>query len=151
MDGSGPVEIIPPDGKDYKTLTYKYANGVTMYHGGGGRGVVFTGPDGKIEVDRGYFKATPEEIGKQPLDNLEIKLYRSRGGHHQDFLDCVKSRKRPICDVEVGAHSVMVCHLGNITFWLKRPLKWDPVKEEFIGDAEANRWLDRPKRAPWHI
>jgi hypothetical protein len=53
--------------------------------------------------------------------------------------------------VEVGCRSVTVCHVGNLAYWLKRPLKWDPVKEEFVGDDEANRWLDRPKRAPWTV
>ena len=61
----------------------------------------------------------------------------------------MRTRKDPICPAEVGARSVSVCHLGNICYWLNRRLKWDPAKEEFVGDAEANRWVDRPKRAPW--
>ena len=44
-----------------------------------------------------------------------------------------------------------LAHLGNIAYWLGRPLKWDPVKEDFVGDPEANRWLDRPKREPWTL
>jgi hypothetical protein len=53
--------------------------------------------------------------------------------------------------VEAGCRSVTVCHLGNIAYWLNRPLKWDPAKEQFVGDDEANRWLDRPKREPWTL
>ena len=152
MDESGPVEIIPPDGKDVKRLTYKYANGTLMYHGGlqgYGFGVVFVGEKGKICVDRGRFKAEPEGIDADyKPGSLPIKLYNS-SNHQRDFLACMRSRQKPICDVEVGCRSVTVCHLGNLAYWNKRALKWDPAKERFIGDNEANGWLDRPKRAPW--
>jgi hypothetical protein len=150
MDASGPIEIHPPDGKEYKTLTYKYANGVTMYRGGKGRGVYFTGTKGDIEVDRGYFKSYPDEIGRQPIAPTDINLYKSND-HMGDFMECVRTRRRPICDVEVGARTITVCHLGNIAYWTGRPLKWDPVKEEIVGDAEASRWLDLPMRAPWRL
>ena len=150
MDDTGPVEILPADGKDVPRLTYKYANGVVMYHGGGGNGVLFTGEKGKVEVNRGYFKSYPDEIGQEPLGPSDIRLYASNN-HMGDFLQCLKTRQRPICDVEIGCRSVSVCHLGNIAFWINRPLKWDPVKEEIIGDPEASRWLDRPMRAPWHL
>jgi hypothetical protein len=63
----------------------------------------------------------------------------------------VRTRERPICDVEIGCRSVTVCHLGNIAYRLRRPLKWDPSKEEFPGDEEANRLLDRAKREPWTL
>ncbi len=152
MDESGPVEIIPPDGKDVKRLTYKYANGVTMYHGGlqgYNYGVVFVGTKGKICVDRGRFLAEPEEIAADyKVGSDKIKLYQS-SNHLKDFLKCVRTRQRPICDVEVGCRSVTVCHLGNLAYWYKRPLKWNPAKEQFIGDKEANKWLDTTKRAPW--
>lgn len=155
MDGNGPVEVIPPDGKDVKDLTYKYANGVVMYRSRKAgdqdvNGVLFTGTDGKVEVNRGYFRTWPDEIGKTPLDANDVHLYESPG-HRQDWLNGIRNRRRPICDVEIGASSVTVCHLGNIAFWLGRPLKWDPVKREIVGDAEASRWLDRPKRAPWRL
>ncbi len=152
MDESGPVEIIPPNGKDVKRLTYRYANGVVMYHGGlqgYNFGVVFVGTKGKICVDRGKFKAEPEEIAANyKAGSEQIKLYQSNN-HLQDFLNCTRTRKRPICDVEIGCRSVSVCHLGNLAFWNKRPLKWNPKKERFIGDDEANTWINRTKRAPW--
>ncbi len=149
MDGHGPVEIIPPDGKDYPTLTYKYESGVIMYHGGA-NGILFTGTDGKIEVNRGYFKSWPDAIGEEPLGPNDVHLYESPG-HRTDWVNCIRSRRRPICDVAIGASSVTVCHLGNIAQWVGRPLRWDPVKREIIGDVEASRWLDRPKRAPWRL
>jgi predicted dehydrogenase len=149
MDHSGPVEILPPDEEENRPLTYRYASGVTMYHGGA-NGVLFTGTDGKIEVNRGYFKSWPDEIGEEPLGPGDVHLYESPG-HQQDWLDCIRSRRRPICDVEIGCRSVTVCHLGNIAWWLGRSIRWDPQREEIIGDAQAARWLDRPKRGPWRL
>jgi predicted dehydrogenase len=149
-DDTGPVEIIPPDGKDVKLLTYRYASGVELYHGGGGNGVVFHGTEGRIEVNRGHLQTWPASLMQKPIGPNEIRLYESPG-HHEDWIRCIRTRQRPICDVEIGCRSVTVCHLGNLAYWLKRPLRWDPAKEEFVGDAEANRWLDRPKREPWTI
>jgi predicted dehydrogenase len=150
MDDSGPVEIIPPtDPKAERGVRYLYANGVEMLHGNSG-GVLFIGTDGKILVNRGKFEATPASIGETPLTDKDIRLYNSYN-HGKDFLDCVRSRKKPICDVEIGCRSVTVCHLGNLAYWNHRTLKWDPSKERFIGDEEANKWLDRPKRGSWKV
>ena len=64
----------------------------------------------------------------------------------QNWLDCIKSRERPAADVEIGHRSATVCHLGNIARWVGRRLRWDPVKEYFPDDPEANAHLDRPRR-----
>lgn len=145
MDDSGPVEIIPPeDPKANRGLRYLYANGVEMIHGDSG-GVLFIGTEGKILVNRGKFEATPKALGDEPLPSNAIRLYKSNN-HGKDFLDCMRSRKRPICDVEIGCRSATVCHLGNLAYWNHRHLKWDPAAERFVGDEEANKWLDRPKR-----
>lgn len=149
MDGSGPVEIIPPNVAETGTLTYKYADGVTMYHGGA-NGILFTGTDGRIEVNRSHFETWPESIGKEPLGPSDVHLYESPG-HHQDWVDCIRARRRPICDVAVGASSVTVCHLGNIAWWLGRRIRWDPQRRVIIGDEAAGRWLDRPRRAPYRL
>jgi predicted dehydrogenase len=149
MDESGPVEIIPPeDPKATRGVRYLYANGVEMIHGDSG-GVLFIGTEGKILVNRGKFEATPSSID-QPLDDKAIRLYKSNN-HCKDFLDCMRTRKKPICDVEIGCRSVTVCHLGNLAYWNHRHLKWDPVTERFIGDDEANKWLDRDKRGNWKV
>jgi len=152
MDGSGPVEIYPPDGNEYERLTYKYRNGVTMYHGGGsGRaGVEFIGTDGRVMVNRGYLETDPPSLLDEPLGPGDIHLYESRG-HHDDWLDAIRTRSRPICDVEIGYRSVSVCHLGNIAYWLKRPLRWDPEAEQFVNDEDANRLLQRSMRSPWRL
>ena len=147
MDGTGPVEIIPPDGKDTKVLTYKYANGIPMTRDNA-NGVLFEGTTGKVEVNRGYLKTWPDNLKDQTIGTDQIRLYESRN-HFSDWLDAIRKRSKPICDIEIGASSVIVCHLGNIAYKLQRPLKWDPQREVFLGDDEANRLLSRPYRSPW--
>ena len=149
MDESGPVEIIPPDGKDYKVLTYKYASGVTMSRDKAD-GVLFTGTKGEVETNRGRLRTVPEELKNQQIGPNEIHLYESKN-HYVDWLDAIRKRSKPICDIETGCRSVTVCHLGNIAYKLGRPLKWDPKREAFIGDDDANRLLSRPMRSPWHL
>src|SRR5216683_1922610 len=82
--------------------------------------------------------ATP---GHPFLYSIRLCAHKSPG-HHQDWFDCIKSRKRPICDVEIGARSVTVCHLGNLAYWNHRKLAWDPKEWRFVKDDAANRWLD---------
>ncbi|MHC4176734.1 MAG: Gfo/Idh/MocA family protein [Planctomycetota bacterium] len=151
---SGPVEIIPPDGKDAQYLTYVYANGTEVIHnpakGAGKHGAFFVGTEGTVAVDGRHLETRPASIANKPIGPDEAHLYRSTN-HHSDWLRAVRTRQKPICDAETGCRSVTVCHLGNIARWLGRPLKWDPVKEKFVGDAEANRCLDRTKREPWAI
>lgn len=150
MDESGPVEIIPPaDPKATKGVRYIYANGVEVIHTNGD-GVTFIGTEGKIQVNRGKFKADPDSLAEDPIPDNGIHLYKSTN-HLEDFLSCVRTRKRPICDVEIGCRSVTVCHLGNLAYWNHRRLQWDPVKERFIDDPEANYWLDRKKRGSWKV
>lgn len=159
MDESGPVEVHPPDGKDFPLLTYRYANGTLMFHGKGkdvfqsreGNGIVFTGTEGRLEINRSYFRTWPDSIAKEPIGPGDIHLYRTRGHNMDDWLECIRTRQKPVCDAEIGCRSVTVCHMGNLAYWLKRPLRWNPEKEEFVGDDEANRWRDRPKRAPWRL
>jgi predicted dehydrogenase len=163
MDGSGPVAAYPPDGKDHPVLTYVYANGVPCYHmdgpgaskvkvptGRGVNGILFVGEDGWVEVNRGYFRTGPEEIGKEKLGPDDVHLYESPG-HAADWIRCMRERRRPICDVEIGASTIKMCHLGNIAYWLNRPVRYDPAKEQIIGDEEASRMLDIPKVGGWHL
>jgi len=150
MDESGPVEIYPAGTGGYQHLTYKYANGVLMYKDGQGPGVRFVGTKGRIDVHRGGITSEPASILKQPLGPNDVHLEKSPG-HYENFVRCVRSRERPICDVEVGCRSVTVCHLGNIAYWVGRPIKWDPVKEEIVGDPYANNQVDRPMRPPYHL
>jgi predicted dehydrogenase len=154
MDESGPVEIIPPrDPKAEHGVRYVYANGIEMIHGSESdpkAGVTFIGTDGKIFVNRGYKASSPAEIITEPLGEKDVHLYKSPG-HQRDWLNCVRGRKRPICDVEIGARSVTVCHLGNLAYWNHRRLRWDPKEWHFVGDAEANKWLDRERRDGYQL
>jgi len=150
MDESGPVEIIPPDDpKAQHGVKYLYANGVEMTHGGPG-GCFFTGTKGTLHIDRGKLLSDPPGLIKEPLGENEVHLSKSPG-HHRDWIECIRTRKRPICDVEIGARSVTIVHLGNLAYWNHRRLKWDPKAWKFVGDAEANQWLDRPRRDPWQL
>jgi len=140
---TGPVEIIPPDGKDREYLTYRFANGLQMFHGGS-KNITYIGTEGELSGDprRGSRLTAP------PVDMPRYKGYKSIFG---DFVHSVRTRQRPFRDIEIAHRACTTCHLGNIAYWLNRPLKWDPAKEEIIGDAEASRWLDRPRREPWQI
>ena len=150
MDESGPVAIVPPDDpKAERGVQYVYANGVTVVHGNSG-GIKFIGSDGEILVNRGKLSSKPDTILREPLDEKAIHLYRSPD-HHRDWLYCIRKRKRPICDVEVGARSVTVCHLGNLAYWNHKKLHWDPKEWQFVNDKEANKWLDRERRGPWQL
>jgi predicted dehydrogenase len=150
MDESDPVEIIPPmtPNADHG-VTYRYKNGVTMVHGGQS-GCTFTGTKGTLRIDRDHLSSDPEAIVKKPTGPKEVHLAQSLG-HHRNWVDCIRSRKRPLADVEIGARSVAICILGNLAYWNNRRLRWDPVKWEFVDDAEANRWLDRERRDPWTL
>ena len=90
------------------------------------------------------------EILKDALPADAKRLYASNN-HMGNFFECVKTRKAPICDAETGHRSVSVCHLGNISMKLGRPLKWDPARERFEDDETANAMIGRPMRGPWHL
>ncbi len=141
---TGPVRIVPPDGKDVQRLTYIFDNGVRIYHGGGWGGILsFRGTEGEIpDRTTGTSQSPP---------NIHVPNYKGRGGIFGDFVHCVRTRQMPFRDVAVAHRTASLCHLGNIAYWLKRPLQWDPVKEQIIGDPVASRWLDRPMRQPWAL
>jgi len=112
-------------------------------------GTTFIGTKGRVAVGRGQLTTEPAELTMTSLDGAELtQLYRS-DDHTKDFLDCMRTRELPICDVEVGHRSATVCHLGNLVARLGRPVKWDPTTETCPGDAEAQGMIDRPYRAPW--
>jgi len=111
--------------------------------------VRFEGTEGWVEVSRKHFKTHPESILDSVIGPNDIHLYESND-HFRNFLDCVKSRSLTIAPAEVGHRSIMVGHLGLIAITLGRKLRWDPKKELFINDEQANRLLSRPMRSPWH-
>ena len=111
-------------------------------------GVKFEGADGWLFVTRGKIEASRPEMLKDKLSAEELKVYVS-DDHMKNFFDCVESRKAPICEAEIGHRSATVCHLGGIALQLGRKLTWDPAKEEFVGDKEANGYVAREQRKKW--
>jgi predicted dehydrogenase len=150
MDGTGPVEITPGTGNSADGLTFRYDNGVSLIKKQGPhRGdIQFIGTEGWVGVSRGGIWASSESLFSVKMKPNDTRLYESKD-HRQDFLDCVRTRKRPICDVEIGCSSVTVCLLGEIVTRLNRPLKWDPQKWQFVNDPEADELIRRPMRSPW--
>jgi predicted dehydrogenase len=147
MDYTGPTEIHPPAQGD-TGLRFVYANGIEMFHGGPSD-CTFVGTDGTIDVGRGGIRSTPAAILQTPLGDRDFRLSDIGTSHRQNWIDCIRSRRRPIAEVEVGARSAQVCQLANIGYRLRRMLRWDPGREQFADDAEANRLRSRENRAPW--
>ncbi len=152
MDRSGPVEIIPPNGKDVTALTYRYENGLKMTKEDFGKknAILFTGTQGQLEVQRGSFVTTPASIKDKVIGANEKQVYHS-DNHYKDFLNAIQKRSLPISDIETGHRSATVCNIGNIAYELNRPLKWDPKKEKFKNDKEANKLLSRNLRKEWDV
>lgn len=115
-----------------------------------GMGAHFEGTEGWIHVNRSGIDAEPKSLLTSVIGPNEIHLYESND-HFGNFLDCVRSRAKTITPVEVAHHAIMVGHLGGIAMKLGRKVKWNPAKEQFIDDLEADRLLSRPMRSPWHI
>ena len=172
MDHTGPVEVSAAGGK-LKPVTYakpenrkrgdklcstghevtfRYANGIIMKTKDGepGGGGVFIGDKGKIRIGNNSLDSNPVELSQISPDDFKVRLPVSNN-HIQNWFDSIKSRRKPIADVEIGHRSATLCHLGNIARWVGRPLKWDPDKEIFPGDDEANSYLDRPRRKPYAL
>ncbi len=173
LERSGPVSIeakplveMIPDGfsafSEY-TVNYAYANGVTHschstaaneWNGavadpkGQQHGVKFEGTDGWIWVTRGSIEASNPEFLTTPLAADAIRLYESND-HMGNFFDCIRTRKAPICEAEIGHRSASLCHLGVLSLRLGRKLQWNPETEQFVGDEDANHWLRRELRKPW--
>jgi len=115
-----------------------------------GMGVHFEGSDGWIWVDRSGIDASNKSLLGSVIGPTEIHLYKSND-HHQNFLDCVRSRSETITPAKLAHRSIMIGHLGLIAMKLGRKVNWDPVAERFINDPEADRLLSRTMRSPWHL
>ena len=170
ISGTATYPEVGPDSYnvavDWNTR-YKYANGVTMEGKDSGRnGIMFTGTEGRIFVNRGTLSGAPVEgLKSNPLprtewndynfDNLDRPLRAGKLdaiiNHMGNFFDCIQARKRPISDVESQHRSVTTCHLGNIAQRLGRPIHWDPDTESFPTDTEATALMSREQRKGFEI
>lgn len=169
IDGKGALPDIPNGynvSKDFE-VKIKYANGVELDVLDNGRnGIMFEGTEGRMFVNRGTVAGTPvDELKNNPLPREEFTLYDNdnltrpeRAGkldaiinHMGNFFDCVENRQQPISDLESQHRSVSTCHLANISIRTGRALEWDPQKEVFPNDADANKHLKREQRAGFEI
>jgi len=170
MDQSGPLEVVPPETGLYPSLTYKYPRDVLVQVVAGrlekdkhaipegwdvgtpiqAFGAVFVGERGWIHVGReGYLTSFPADIVKDYPAHYEPLI--AGESHHRNWFEAIRTRRRPACDVAIGCQSTIVSHLGCIACWTHRALKWDPVREQFLGDDEANRMRSRAMREPWRV
>ncbi len=124
------------------TVSVRFCN--ARAGGDGNYGINFYGSKGTLYVDRGRLEVWGEKGNKIELDDV-----KAGGGHARNFLDCIKSRKNPISDIEIGHRSTTIPHLGNIAMRVGRTIHWDANNEKILGDAEASRFLSRAYRPPW--
>ena len=142
-DGSGPVEITPPEYGYCHSLTYKYDNGVTMTEEdfGFGQGVKVFGSEGWIAVARGKFECSDKKFDMQNQMAQSDLPYETQAGHYAIFTNSMRTRIDPNVPVETGHSSCTVCNLANIAIELGRPVKWNPVVQKFMHDEEATKLL----------
>jgi hypothetical protein len=163
-DGTGPIEFEPAA----KCIRARYANGVTLVldfletpfgnrvgwiQSLGTCPVRFTGDQGWVETgDSGEIAARPASLLKEVAEeNLRRRPGLDIVAHARNFFDCVKSRQKPAANSAIMRHSHIACHAAALSWVLKRKLRFDPAKEEFLGDDEANGLRSRPARAPWAV
>ena len=159
MSHSGPVEIWPVTEGPNGRVSMRYASGVLvrmeLEESGPMGGAIFIGDQAKIEINRNKFTTNPPDLVNDSPPPEAAAVWEGPGWqarlHIQNWLDCVRTRRKPVADVEIGHRSISVCHLINIARQVGRKLRWDPGKEVFPGDDEANAYLDRPRRKGYEL
>jgi hypothetical protein len=170
VEESGPVEIIHPSSNQFPTMTCRYANGVLLHHVDhwkqvkelynavpkdaridGNFGGLFVGERGWVTsmYGGGPIEGEPDSIFKEM--EMTSRDVNAANNHHENWFECIKTRNWPSSHEEIGHRSASLGHLVSIAFKLGRSLKWDPVKELFIGDDAANRLCSRAMREPWRL
>lgn len=172
-----PKSISATGGKLYLTdnretpdtlmVTYEYPGFVCTYENrecngnainGQGYGIMFHGTEGTLYVNREYLEILPEkklDSDKKLVDKIESIKVRTSNNHHLDhvrnFLDCVKSRQKPISDIEIGHRSTSTCLLGNVAYRSGQRVSWDGKTERITNSKEAGRYLSRERRKGWWV
>ncbi len=151
MDAEGPTQVLPA--RDRKTgfgARLVYNNGIEVTHEGP-TGVLFTGTTGWLFVSRDKLIASDDRIINEPLPQGALRLPAPKD-HRDDWVQCIKSRERCLCDVEVGARSVACCHLTNLAYWHGRPLRWHPERWDFMNEDAGNlELLDYNRRDGYQL
>jgi len=145
------------------TVEHKYANGVRVIHmdittakkradqfNPGSMASVMFGSEGWIYISRQGMRTKPESLIREIIGPNEKRVIRSTD-HRRNFLNAVKTREQTIANIDSAVHGEMANQQADIAMRLRRKVRWDPVKEEFIGDDQATRMMDRPMRSPWRI
>jgi predicted dehydrogenase len=152
-DVTAPIEAHFDKGQ----IHYRYSNGVVVhsegYPGepvGPDGGACFVGTEGRIAVDRDNIVSYPEHILKEPLRPQDVRVYHAES-HSGNFLECVRTRRPTICNVETAVYTMRALLTGGIALALQRKVTFDPVKAEFIDDPEANRLRSYAARPPWQV
>lgn len=168
MDESGPIEVwtegprfdpptyTSPESRErgdklcsQPKVFFRYEGDIVVELGNGpAGGAKFIGEKGTITIDRGVCKSDPPEIAEDALIKRPPGLVES---HLRDWFNCIRTRQRPVADVEIGHRSATVCHLANIARWTGLRLRWDPSRELFPDAPEMNRYLDRPRRKGYEL
>lgn len=158
MSQTGPVEVWPISPGLHGKVRMRYKNGVVVSYDlerGPNGGGIFVGEKCKIEINRNRFATNPRDFVKDAPEPATADIWEGPGWiarpHIQNWIDCIKSRGVPNADVEIGHRSISVCHLANIVRQLGRRLLWDPDRETFQDDAEANTYLHRPRRKGYEL
>ncbi len=168
VDGTGPVEIFVEGGRlepptydktesmvrgngicSKPDLSFRYANGLMVKMGDGNRGGgIFVGEKGKVEISRSKMASDPAELAQDYLkQHADFKM----PSHVTNWIDCIYSGEKPISNLEIALATTNLCHILSIARYVGRDLKWDPAKEEFVGDAEANALLRREYRKGFEL
>ena len=154
MDGSGPVEVHAgeePDEPDNTPVRWKYPGGIIVETGDAPKpGGHFFCERGQINIDRNRFNIMPDDLKRELLRGVDV-AETPEDNHMRNFLDCVRTRRRPNADVEIGQRSVTVAHLANIARWTGGRLEWDPVAERFTNSDRANGHLCRERRKGFEL
>jgi len=164
MDHTGPVEVQPAGDRKSQTLTFRYANGAEVFHWDEqfspkhlrSMGTAFDCPEGAIRI----MSMNDDVVFDPPAFGAKYRIQSGEkwalnvnfcAAHFENFLDCIRTRRKPNADVEIGQRTLTVTQLATICYRTNRRLRWDPMKEDFVNDPEASRYLDTALRAPWRI
>ncbi|MCC5876483.1 MAG: Gfo/Idh/MocA family oxidoreductase [Candidatus Sumerlaeia bacterium] len=155
---AAPTSLLPGEDPIGMEVLYEFKSGVMTWTQATPRfefegqtlGTLFEGSMGRAVVTRASCNVKPASLGIPEFHSTGFYSI-SLGPHHDDFINCIKTRNRPAADCEIGHRSTTACNLGNIAMEMRRKLVWDGAKEQFVNDEAANRKLHRPARAPWLI
>ena len=152
-DDTGPVEFIPAGHDGAEHHHYRYADGITVWRDkkpDHGHMIRFIGSEGEVHVGRGKIASLPDTLVRQRFSDDDVQVQVSND-HRRNFIESVQSREPTICPASVGHRTATICHLAANAERLGRPIRWDPVAENVIDDAEARAMQGRTRRDGYEL